>query len=711
MAHSLRLAVLACLAITLAAPRLASATCASSGNGYGAIWVERTSPNCDCTFRAWRFSCLANGSGVHDRQGASPDTLATVSGDCNKDCEDLSGYWSAWATAMAAIPAGASSHACDTTFTDVDQDNWGVCLDLDEANPRVGVKQGVTPYETECDGVDNDGDLQTDEDGVDNDGDGPIDEADEACELDHKRLLAPSNLEGEGGDHVNLVEGSFIHQESADTMVAGPYAPLVLGWTYDSRRAADDANLGPGWTHSFAMFLRQQRASDGRWMVELGNGAREYFRCFSVGSDQSCAVDDHRPSGSLRRIGSTWYYFAHDGSRIEFDTASYSGKYPWRRRIDSSGFTLAYVSTLDGSGRPTKIETANSSIFLSLSYDTNGLDIVRVNSTSLKAILDFDFNTTGFKKLDRVKFAPTLGTIDANVFVAYGYNPDTRNLETIQQKIDASTTVTVGSVSYDASDRVDTIQTARMKLDLSWFDANRTHVLYQIDAGNTASAIFNHAGLWITSRSTPARLGSPVGRQEIHDDHGRLTCRKADDTTATVWDYTGSRMPVRVDFYQKIGGSSCGTAGTIDRKIWQSWEYNSSRLRWRPVWSRRKSIYNGASDCTGAGLPSGCSETKYSYVSTTDDRIQWVTRTGNTRLINDTKPQQIRKSRTFYYGLDTSVCPTANPYTGLPCRVEQQDGAGTVFSRTDFGFVASGATAGLPKTITTHDRSGDTAPL
>ena len=63
--------------------------------------------------------------------------------------------------------------------------------------------------------------------------------------------------------------------------------------------------------------------------------------------------------------------------------------------------------------------------------------------------------------------------------------------------------------------------------------------------------------------------------------------------------------------------------------------------------------------------PSCCAETKYEHVSSSDDRLQWVTTTGYTRLIADSTTQQSRKQRVFYFGLDTGTCTSADSYAGL----------------------------------------------
>ncbi|HVQ62504.1 MAG TPA: hypothetical protein VMS53_10500, partial [Burkholderiales bacterium] len=106
--------------------------------------------------------------------------------------------------------------------------------------------------------------------------------------------------------------------------------------------------------------------------------------------------------------------------------------------LDDAGFKIS-TATPDASERPIRVESANPNIYYSLGYAGSALDVVRVNSTSSNQALDFDVSGSGVAStLDKVKFAPTLGTIDADTFVGYLYNGTTKNLETVQQKLDAS---------------------------------------------------------------------------------------------------------------------------------------------------------------------------------------------------------------------------------------------------------------------------------
>ena len=89
-----------------------------------------------------------------------------------------------------------------------------------------------------------------------------------------------------------------------------------------------------------------------------------------------------------------------------------------------------------------------------------------------------------------------------------------------------------------------------------------------------------------------------------------------------------------------------------------------------------------------------------------------MTETGSTRSTANAISQQVRKYRTFYFGLDTGTCASSGDwYTGLPCRTETQSSGGTVYARAAYTYVASGTYAGLPKTVAYYRSSGDSTPL
>jgi YD repeat-containing protein len=666
----------------------ADAACATSGaaEAYGDFWVERTGASCDCKIYQRKYACVASG-GVRTESAAQ--LIGTVSGDCTRSCEDSPGYDAVIATARTNL---TGSYGCDTTFIDADNDGFGSCIDNDDGNPRVWVK--TSGNERTCDGIDNDGD------GTIDDGFGS------ACPLDAKRTLASTNLQGDSEDHANLVEGQYLRRE-VDAVVAGPYGALILARTYSSRRATNDANLGVGWMHSFATYLQVMPSGDDRIMVETGTGEREFFRCDAGTTDRSCVIDDHRPRGNLRRIASAWYYYPGDGTVFKFRESTYSGRQPWQYRQDASGYTIA-ESLVDANGRVTRVSSAKSNIFLSFAYGAAGLDAVRISSDTVNQVLDYDVVDSGFVKLDRVKFAGTVNTIDADTAVIYTYDAN-QNLTTVQKKLDTATTITVASASYDAgTDRVSTLKAPRIDLALTWTSAMVTTVTFGIEATGNPSTAFTRDGLWIRSRNSVDHVGGMRARTEVRDDHGRVTCREADDSRMTKFTYGDSTEITRIDTFGKAG--DCTSGGSVDRREWFGYSWNSHRQIARPAWNRRSSVYNGAADCSGVSRPSGCSEVAYTYVSSTDGRLQWITQTGTTRLISGSTVEQVRKQRTFFYGLDTSICVSTDSYTGLPCREEDQDGAGSVFTRIDFTYVPSGSTAGLPKSVAVHDKSGDAAP-
>ncbi len=162
------------------------------------------------------------------------------------------------------------------------------------AGTRVWVK--INASETVCDGVDNDND-------------GTVDDGLSGCseDHDHKRLAVGSLYQGDGASAVNLVDGNLIVRQ-VDAVVQGPFGPLVLSRTYDSRRDTSDAAVGDGWTHSFAVYLKQMVSGDDRWRVQTASGEMQYFRCTSYASSMACVIDDHHVRGNLRRSGGRFYY-------------------------------------------------------------------------------------------------------------------------------------------------------------------------------------------------------------------------------------------------------------------------------------------------------------------------------------------------------------------------------------------------------------------
>ena len=676
--------------IALVEARAAQAACDTSGTkkAWGDFWIERSGVNCDCDLKMTQYTCQAAGT---PSTVVQTSVIATVSGACDTACEDLAGYDDAVATAIGKWAASTGNYECDSTFVDADQDGYGSCIDANDANPRVWVKtSGIN--ETVCDGVDNDSD-------------GTADDSFSVCASDQKRLSAAS-YQGDGSGRAHLISGS-LHRSEVDLSVQGPYGPLVFARSYSSGRSTNDAELGIGWTHNFAVYLKEMPSGDGRWQVQTPSGEMQYFRCSGTSNDKSCAIDDHRPRGNLRRISSLWYFYPGDGTRYEFDDTEKNGRRAYATHLDEGGFILSKATT-DSSGRITKVESANGSIYLYFEYGTDGLDKIRINSTSTQQALDYDVvDSSGTKLLDKVKWASALGTIDADILADYTYDATSKLMTKVEQKLDASTTLTVASFSHDGSKRVTSIKDASKDLGISYGSADTT-VTYTVKEGTSSSTKFLHNGLWVTGRDAVIQMGG-IERTIVRDEHGRMTCAKGDDSVMTKLDYTDSWLPVRVARYDDAG--SCSSGGTVQHKTWTSWAYNTARQSWRQVWVRQKSTYNPATDCTGATLPSGCTETKYEYVSSTDDRVQWITTTGYTKLVDNTTPQQISKQRIFYFGLDTSVCTSGDSYTGLPCRVEVQNTSGTVFRRTDFTYVASGATAGLLEAVKRHDKTSDPAPL
>jgi YD repeat-containing protein len=688
---SLILALSPSLLCALFAPSDADAACSTSTTllAYGDFWVERDSSG-QCLIKAQQYPCAASGG---FRIPAAPVTIATVTpGNTSKNCEDLAGYDAAIATMLGKYAPTAGNYECDSTFVDNDQDGFGVCIDDNDNDPRVRTNDKFS--ETLCDGVDNDND-------------GVVDEGFTACEKDHKRISQANLLQGDAGGRVTLIEGALLRTET-DITIQGPYGPLSFTRTYNSRRETDDAALGKGWTHSFSVYLKQMPSGDDRWQVLTPWGENQYFRCTTYGTDMSCAVDDHRISGNLRRVSSQFQWYPGDGTVWTFDDTVKGGRRAFLEHKDSAGFRLAYATT-DANGRFTKVESANSSIYLYFSYGTHGLDLIRVNATSGNKPLDY--NVIAGPLLDKVEFAdPAVNTFSGVTYVTYNYAASTNNITSVVSKLNSTTAVTMAEFTFDGSDRVLTLKDANKDLTVSYPSATTTNVTYNVNTSGNPTTTFTHNGLWVTSRNAVDRMGGMAAANQTYDAHGRVTCFEADDSRMSKLIFSDSTSPIRIDVYGKSG--TCSSGGTVDHKSWMGYDYNTNSQSLRPAWVRRTSVYSGAADCSGVSLPANCYENKFSYVSSTDDRLQTLTTTGYTwnQVTDSSATQRSVKQRTYYFGLDTGVCTSGDSYTGLPCRVERQDNAGSAFTRSDTTYNPSGSTAGLVKTTKIYDGSSDASP-
>jgi hypothetical protein len=675
----------------ITSPTVAEAACSSSASdsAWGDFWVERSGVNCDCVIKIQEYPCLA--SSGHRDPGAA-QTLATVSGDCSKNCEDLSGYDTAVTLATDKYKVAANAYECDSTYTDSDGDNFPACIDEDDSDPRKWPKK--TGNESVCDGYDNDND-------------GTADDGFTACAKDQKRVYRSDAMQGNAAGAVNLISGAISRFEHLAT-IEGPFGPLAFGLAYDSRRETNESGVASGWTNGLTVYLKQQPNGDDRWRITIPSGEEEYFRCTSFANDMSCVSDDHHIAGNLRRISQVFYYYPGDGTRYAFDDTSFSTARLYDEHLDGGGFRISFA-TPDGSERPTKIETDNASIYLSFSYDSAGLSVVRLNSTSVKQLFDFDATdrTGGLITLDKIKFASALNTIDTDNLLAFRYDSGTQNMLDVTQKIDGSTTITAAEATYDGSDRVLTIKDASKDLAVTYNSSTQTTVDFNIN-GSPTSVAFTHNKHYATGRNSDVRMGGMTARSTVFDQHGRKLCTEGDDSRMVKYTYADSRRPTQVDVYGKSG--NCASGGTIDHKIWNSWGYNATVQSPRLAWTRRTSAFSGSSNCSSSAT--NCLETAYAYLSSSDNRVQTLTTTGYTKLVDNSTPQQIRVQRMFYYGVDTGVCASSGDYyDGQVCYAETQDGSSAVLARTKYEYVATGATSGLLKAVKQYDSSSDTTPL
>src|SRR5262249_44696612 len=134
----------------------------------------------------------------------------------------------------AAIGSGLG-YECDTTFTDLDSDLVGTCLDVNDKDSRMSVKakanaSGTHPIpEHFCDLYDNNGDGVIDGTTNSSNNFGGA-----TCGPDLKRQTQPNLLQGDANGAVNLVTGNFQRTE-IDAVLQGPFGPLVFARTYNSR--------------------------------------------------------------------------------------------------------------------------------------------------------------------------------------------------------------------------------------------------------------------------------------------------------------------------------------------------------------------------------------------------------------------------------------------------------------------------------------------
>jgi hypothetical protein len=686
--------VAACGSLLLAESARADCS-ATTGNAWGDWWPERKS-DCSCTVKLQKYACGVNGSSQHDI-GVVWESSATAA-DCNKGCEDLDGFDDAVATALSKQ---TSEFTCadgggSKSYADADADGYPSCIDSNDSNPRVWVKTNPNNNEI-CDGVDNDAD-------------GTVDEPNSICQNDLKRFLTSTSLQGDGQNSVNLIEGQYIRRE-VDQVIAGPHRDLVFARTYSSGRTRNDVSMGIGWVHTYGRQLVAMPSSgDGRYMVEKGDGEREFFRCYTDGSsNQTCVIDDHRPGGNLRRISGTWYYYPGNGDRWTFDSTLYGNDTTrvWKETYDGGGRLIekATIADLDPApgnqvGRVTKVETADPNLYFAFGYDTNyNLEFVYINSTSTQKILDFDVTGAGY--LDRVTYASSVGTIDAATYSSYAYF----GKMTSAKKRLSGADITVASISY-TSDKATSLKTAHLDLSVAYPTAVATNVTYNIDTSPVTQ--FTHNSLWVTSRDSENRSGGLIAKTEARDTQGRVTCQVSDHGDVTKYIYasgsTEYRLPIKVEHYGKAtsGTPSCSNYDTANPEIvWYSWEHNSDRQAWRQKWIRRKSIYSPASDCSTEPLPStGCAETLFTYVGATDNKVQTVTVTGTTRTTLGEIVQRQRKREMSYQG---AGCSGANQLAGLLCQVDIKDASGTVYSRTVYDhYKTTESYTGLMKTITEY---------
>jgi YD repeat-containing protein len=516
-------------------------------------------------------------------------------------------------------------------------------------------------------------------------------------------------MQGNSRGAVNLMMGAASRVEPLAT-IDGPFGSLSLTFFYNSQRETNESGIASGWTNGLTVYLKQQPGGDGRWRITLPNGEEEYFRCTGWASNMSCVVDDHHIAGNLRRISDVFYYYPGDGTRYSFDDTSFTTARLFLEHIDGSGFRIA-LSTPDGSERPTKIETENTSIYYHFGYDASGVSTVRLNSTSAKQLLDVDVTDAGggLFTLDKIKFASALDTISTDTYLAYGYASSTQNLTAVTQKLSGgAAALTTAEATYDGSDRVTAIKDATKNLEIEYTSSSKTTVDFNVTGSDVATVEFTHNKHYVTTRNSDIQMGGPQTRTQVFDQHGRTICLETDDSRMTKFIFADSTRPTRIDVYGKSG--DCTSGGTVDHKIWNSWGYNTSVQALRLAWTRRTSAFSGSSDCSSSA--NNCLETKYEYVSPTDNRVETSTTTGYTKLINDTTPTLVRVRRHYYYGLDSSVCPSSGDfYDRLLCQVETRNSAGTVFARSKYEYVPGGAaTSGLLKSEKRYDSSSDAAP-
>ena len=289
---------------------------------------------------------------------------------------------------------------------DADGDGVPACVDCNDSDPTVGLKSdldkdGVTactgdcddldpaqfPGNKEiCDGKDNDCDGQADN--LDSDGDGVTDcpdncptisnvgqenadgfEGGDACQKPEctgdsgnatgvtDKACGQSECAASAGKPINVLSGE--EYETIPTLSIRFYdVDVSVPLTYRSRSNVD-VGLGPGWTHPWAMNLKEytNAGETPKVVVLWKNGTRRFWHSADGGTTWTAEKSN---SGTLTKSENIWTLKGEDGWIYNFDSG---GKLSTRERNAGEQYPMRFVFTGDKPSRPTLLRIINNSLY------------------------------------------------------------------------------------------------------------------------------------------------------------------------------------------------------------------------------------------------------------------------------------------------------------------------------------------------------------